>query len=206
VVPSTIERRRSVPVLGGPAPSGAELEVMLRAAACAPDHGRLRPWRFVVVAGARRVEFGEVLALAYLRRCARAGVVAAPERVATETRRLTRAPLVVAVGARLVEGKIGRDAQLAAVAAATQNLLLAATELGYGSMWRSGEACGDDTVKEALGLRPADTLVGFVYLGTPLRQVPPSADRSLDGLVSEWTGAGLRPWRVDGADPLAAAG
>ena len=77
--------------------------------------------------------------------------------------------------------------QFAAVAAAAQNVLLAATALGYGSMWRTGDPAYDPRVKTALGLGEHDAVVGFVYLGTPhegdARQ-PRQPD--LDGLVVRW--------------------
>jgi nitroreductase len=176
--------RRSAPRLAAPGPSATELAAMLTAAAAAPDHGRLRPWRFTVFSGAERARFGEVLAEALRRRDPDADEI----RLAKERGRLERAPVVVAVAAAVTHDcAVPAAEQVAAVHAATQNLLLAATALGYGSMWRTGVACTDPYVRTALGLAPADVLVGYVYLGTVYTDLPPRPEPSLDGVVRTWT-------------------
>jgi nitroreductase len=180
--------RRSVGRLQAPGPSDEDLRRILEAAAAAPDHGSLRPFRFVVLAGSAKDRFGEVLASAYLARCRAGGVDPIPAKEEKERTKLGRAPVVVVVGAARVadDGKIPFAEQEDAAAAACQNALLAATALGYGSMWRTGDPAYDPMVKEALGLSPDDAIVGFLYLGTagaaPERRVP-----DLDGLVTEWT-------------------
>jgi nitroreductase len=178
-----VAARRSAPRLAAPGPSATELDAMLRAAAAAPDHGRLRPWRFTVFTGPERARFGEVLAEALRRRDPGAEGAA----LAKERRRLERAPTVVAVAAHITACAVTPAEQLAAVHAATQNLLLAATALGYGSMWRTGIACTDPHVRASLGLTPADALVGFVYLGTAPVDPPPRPAPSLDGVVRTWS-------------------
>jgi len=167
-----IHTRRSHGRLVEPAPHGAELEALLAAAAAAPDHGRLRPWRFYTLAGDTKDAFGQVLADAYRRRCEFEGVEPDETKLTKERTKLGRAPLVVVAGCVPVEGPIPEIEQLLATAAAVQNLLIAAIALGYGSMWRTGEPAYDPTVKEALGLAPEDTIVGFIYLGTPLGTTP----------------------------------
>jgi nitroreductase len=188
-VTSTMRRRRSTPRLTDPAPGRDQIEWLLTAAVMAPDHGRLKPWRFVVFEGEARRSFGEVLAAGYRRRCVAGGVAVQPSRVAVERARLTRAPLVIAVGARVTPGNITRDAQVCAVAAAAQNLLLAATDLGYGTMWRSGAACSDGGVKAELGLLSDDVLLGFLYIGTVAADPPPRPEPSLAGVVRWWSPA-----------------
>jgi nitroreductase len=181
-------RRRSIGRLTEPAPTDAELEQLLRAAAAAPDHGELRPWRFVVLRGEAKESFGEVLAEAYLRRVERAGGASEPAKLAKERTKLNRAPLVVIVAAIHVhDDKIPWDDQVGSAHAAAQNLLLAATALGYGSMWRTGDPVFDPYVKAAVGLREHDAIVGFLYVGTPHEggEKPPR-DPDLDGLVVEW--------------------
>ncbi|HEX2040105.1 MAG TPA: nitroreductase [Acidimicrobiales bacterium] len=177
-----IFERRSISRLVEPAPSDEELRLMLSAAAAAPDHGELRPWRFVVLRGAAKDRFGEeVFVPAYLARCADP----VPGAVEKERTKLSRAPLVVVVAAvRRESDAIPWEEQYAGAAAAVQNLLLAATALGYGSMWRTGEQAYDPRVKAALGLREEDAVVGFVYLGTvPEGKEKPPREPDLDGLV-----------------------
>jgi nitroreductase len=183
-------RRRSIGRLTDPAPTATELDTMLRAAAAAPDHGELRPWRFVVLRGEAKEAFGNVLADAYLRRVAAAGGQPEPAKLAKERTKLNRAPLVVIVCAVHVhDDKIPWADQVGSAHAAAQNLLLAATALGYGSMWRTGDPVFDPHVKRAVGLTEHDAIAGFVYLGTPHEGGwKPPHEPSLDGLVEEWAG------------------
>jgi nitroreductase len=188
-----MRRRRSTPRLTDPAPDRDQIESILAAAVTAPDHGRLKPWRFVVFEGDARLAFGDVLAAGYRRRCAAGDTPALESRVETERARLTRAPLVIAVGARIVPGNVTRDSQVCAVAAAVQNLLLAATELGFGTIWRSGAACTDDEVKAALGLLGDDVLLGFLYIGTIVADPPRRTEPSLAGVVRWWSPTPVQP-------------
>jgi nitroreductase len=166
--------RRSIGRLIEPAPSPEELTLLLSAACAAPDHGEARPWRFVVFTGDDRAAFGEVLAQAVREDAAAAGIE--PERRLLDKApgRFLRAPMVVAVLCRMQARRVPQAEQRDAVAAAAQNLLVAATALGYGSMWRTGESATSPTVKRALGLGPDDAIVGFVYLGT----VPPDEGKA----------------------------
>jgi nitroreductase len=160
--------RRSISRLVEPGPGAGEVELLLAAAAAAPDHGELRPWRFVVVRGegAGR-DFGEVFAEAYELRVARAEGDVVPAKLDKERTKLGRAPLVIAACACHVhDTKIPWIEQQLAVAAACQNILLAATALGYGSMWRTGDNAYDDHIKAALGLGEHDSIVGFLYIGS----------------------------------------
>ena len=193
---TAIHTRRSRPVLTDPAPSSDEMEAMLAAAVAAPDHGRHRPWRFVVIRGAGRKAFGEVLAEVYRESAARRkdadedGDGEQPDPAAEDRERAKpmRAPVIIAVAcAAGGDEKVPHGERLAAVAAATQNLLLAATALGYGAMWRTGAPARSAAVREALGFGAGDDITGFVYLGSiPCDQELPPAHRDLDGLVREW--------------------
>lgn len=184
-------RRRSIARLHEPAPTDDELQTMLRAAAAAPDHGELRPWRFVVLRGANKDAFGGVLADAYVARVGEDGGEPVPAKLEKERTKLGRAPVVVVVAAmHRHHDKITWDDQLGSAYAAAQNLCLAATAFGYGSMWRTGKPTSDPRVKRALGLSDHDAVVGFVYIGT----IPPGCEKephdpSLDGLVVEWAPA-----------------
>jgi nitroreductase len=164
---TSILSRRSTSILVDPGPDSTELHTMLTAAIHAPDHGRCQPWRFVVLTGEDKAAFGLVLEKAYLVRCENHDEKPNPDQQLRERNRLNRAPVVVTVICRPSRSdKIPRSEQRAAVAAATQNLLLAATALGYGSIWRTGPAAIDSTVKESLGVGIGESIEGFVYLGT----------------------------------------
>ena len=84
--------------------------------------------------------------------------------------------------------KIPWEERRLSTAAAVQNLMLAATSLGYGSMWRTGDVVGDPVVKDALGLATDEDIIGFVYLGTPEEgATPPPHEPDVEGLLTEWT-------------------
>ena len=161
-----IALRRSTGRLTEPAPTAAQLSTLLDAAACAPDHGTLRPWRFIVLEAEAKDDFGAVLADAYLERCRADGTEPVPAKLDKERTKLGRAPMVVVVAIEPVAGSIPTIEQVSAAAAATQNILLAATALGLGSMWRTGDPCYDPKVRAALGLSETALMLGFVYLGT----------------------------------------
>jgi nitroreductase len=157
-----IRTRRSVGrVSQEPIPREA-IEELLRAAGSAPNHRLTAPWRFIVLTGAARAEVWD---------------------------RLERAPVVVACvvhpGDDPVEAREDRDA----VAAAIQNMLLAAHARGLGAMWRTGAAVDDPEVRGALGLADREAVVGFVYIGRllapPSEQGPPR--RPVEELTS-WRG------------------
>lgn len=163
--------RRSIPRLTDPGPDEDELALLLSAAVAAPDHGEARPWRFIVFRGKQRDHFGAVLAAAAHRRASETGEVLSDELADKERRRFLRAPVVVAVVCRTQQRRVLPAEQRDAVAAATQNLLVAATARGWGSVWRTGDAATSPVVRDALGLAPNDDIVAFVYLGT----TPPEA-------------------------------
>ena len=139
--------RRSVGLLQEPAPDGADLDLILDAGLRAPDHGRLKPWRFVIIRGDARLAYGEKLAEAVaLRDPANAATLA--ERYRAWVR---RTPMLIAVGAVVKPGNIPEIEQLLAAGAAAMNMLNAAHMLGYGAMWVTGPNSYDPNVNRLLG-------------------------------------------------------
>jgi len=184
-----IKSRRSISRLSPPAPTAAELHLILDAAACAPDHGSLRPWRFIVLQDEAKNAFGPVLAAATEAEYRDRGQEPEPAKVQKDLTKMDRAPLVVVVVCEYQPNeKIPRSEQHAAVVAAAQNACLAATDLGYGSMWRTGPNAYNPHVKAALGVGEDNDIVGFLYLGSVEegRTKPPNQP-DLDGLVTHWT-------------------
>jgi len=147
-----------------PGPDDAALERILAAGACAPDHGRLRPWRFIVIRGQARERLGEVFVEALARRQPDAPETA----IEQERTRPLRAPLLIAVAARVApqHPKIPEIEQILSAAAAAQSILIAAHAEGFGAKWLTGANAYDDLVKRALGLAPDDRLLGFIHVGT----------------------------------------
>jgi nitroreductase len=182
---SALSTRTSPVELGEPAPDDAAVETMLAAAVAAPDHGRLKPWRFIAVRGAALARLGEVMATAL-----RAREPDAPEAaIAKERQKPLRAPLILVAAARpIASPKIPAVEQIVAVGAAAQNILLAAHALGFGAMWRTGAPAYDPAVKTALGLAATDEIVGFLYLGTA-RKTPAIVGREAPrASFVEWSG------------------
>ncbi len=175
--------RRSPARFSEPAPDDTALDTMLQAAMRAPDHGKLKPWRFIVLRGEARKRFGDVMAEAMKRR----EPDAPPNMIEREREKPLRAPLIVVLAAAIKEGhKIPVIEQLLAAGAAAQNVMLAAHALGFAAAWKTGAPAYDNYVKEALGLTPADAIIGFLYLGTPA--APPAAlpTPALADFVRSW--------------------
>jgi nitroreductase len=172
-------------MLGEPAPDGPALEAILRAGASAPDHGRLRPWRFLIIRGAARERLGEVFAEALRRRRPDADA----EMLDKERAKPLRAPLIIAVAAAVQKGhKIPEVEQILSAGAAAQNALLAAHAQGFGGHWITGDPAYDPHVKAALGLGPEDALAGFLYLGGLRGTPPPARHADFAEHTAEWTG------------------
>jgi nitroreductase len=162
--------RQSIPkVKPDPVPRPL-VERLLDAAVQAPNHHRTRPWRFVVLTGEARNRLGEVMAQAYQNR--EPDVM--EQALDVERARPLRAPVLIAVGVDRPENeKVVEVENIAAAAAAVQNLLIAATQLGLAAMWRTGSAAYDPDVKCFLGFSPDQHLIGFIYIGYPETERPP---------------------------------
>ena len=178
--------RESALKLEPPGPDSAALDAIFQSAVRAPDHGRMRPWRFVVIPEDKRTSFGDLMADCMQRR----EPTASPEMLQRERDKAMRAPIIVVAAARVQKGaKIAEVEQLAAAVAATQNIMLAANAQGYGAMWKTGAPAYDATVKQALGLAPDDDIVGFIYLGKQVGGGIQAPRPAAAEYVSVWTGA-----------------
>ncbi|MDH4871175.1 nitroreductase family protein [Pseudomonas sp. BN515] len=155
--------RVSLARLQAPAPDAAQREVLFRAALRAPDHGYLRPWRFLSIEGAAREKLGELFVSAVLAKDPQA-----PEAATTKARNMPmRAPLMVVVIAKLQAGhKVPEMEQLLSAGCAAHSILLAAHAQGLGAIWRTGDLAYDRTVAAGLGLAENERVVGFLYLGS----------------------------------------
>jgi nitroreductase len=173
----------SAPFLAAPAPDAAQLDEILTIAARVPDHGKLAPWRFIVFRGDAGRQAGELLAALY----AQKNPAADPRQVEEERARLARAPLVVAVVSRAApHPKIPEVEQLLSAGNAAMNVVLASHALGFAAQWTTGWIAYDADAGRILGLKPGETFVGFVHIGT---STAPAADRprpALAEVVSEW--------------------
>ncbi len=145
-------------------PPRALIEKLLSAAVQAPNHYKVRPWRFVVLTGEARNKLGDVFAASQLERHPDF-----PQEAFDKCRSIPlQAPVVIAVGVdKPTEPKVLEIENICAVASACQNLLLAAHALGLGAKWRTGEWARDAKVKEFLGFSADQHIVAFIYVGYP---------------------------------------
>lgn len=180
--------RRTVPQvkMAGPGPDPEQLARILAAGAAAPDHGKLRPWRFLVVEGEARARLGEL----FVRGLLAADPAASPAEIEKQRTAPLRAPLLIVVVARVDrrQGKIPEIEQIASTAAAAQNILLAAHAMGFAGKWSTGKNAYDPTIRAGLGVGPGEHIVGFLYIGSYGQPQEPSPRPELTSLVARWSG------------------
>ncbi|MGQ0801734.1 MAG: nitroreductase family protein [Pseudomarimonas sp.] len=182
-----LNQRRSCPsrLLGEPGPDADTVDRWLRAAVRVPDHGKLSPWRFLLIRGEARLRLGEKLAHTLESRDSTTSEAA----LAKERARFANAPLIVAVIGRLVQGhKVPVCEQLLSAGCVCYSLLLAASADGFAGQWLTGWAAYDTTIAAALGLATDEAVVGFIHVGTP-REMPAERERPrIEDRVAEWQG------------------
>jgi nitroreductase len=177
--------RESALKLESPGPSAGELERIFESAVRAPDHGRLRPWHFVVIGEEQRAAFGALMADSLRRRDA----TVSDAELQRERDKAFRAPMIVAVAAKVRKGhKIPEIEQIASASAAAQTIMLAAPALGYGAVWKTGAPAYDPAVKTALGLTEDDDIIGFLYIGTRVGGSSPVPRPVARDFVTTWAG------------------
>lgn len=174
---TALHNRVSMPRLAGPAPTTEQQEALFQAALRAPDHARLRPWRFLVVEGQGLERLGELFATAALARTGdpnAVDVLRAPSLP-------QRAPMIIiAISSPVAHPKVPEIEQDMSCAVAVGNMLVAAHALGLGAVWRTGEPAYDPLIREGLGLQAHEKIVAYLYVGqsmTPDRVAPELVSR-----------------------------
>jgi nitroreductase len=180
---SCIHERRSIGKVTADAPPAELIRQILAAGTWAPNHHLTEPWRFFVLTGEAREGLGEAMgaAAAHL-----AGDPEAGERArAKAVGKPLRAPYVIAIAVEPDPGSPEIE-EIAATAAAAQNMLLAAHALGLGAIWRSGELTFTPEVHEYFGLSERGQMLGFLYIGYPAMEPPRRQRRSVDDVAAWW--------------------
>ena len=140
------------------------IDKILAAAVQAPNHYKVRPWRFAVMTGASREKLGEVMAQS----TKAAHPEATEEELQKDRVKPLRAPVVIAVAVDKPGLTKAKEIEnVCATAAAAQNMLLAAHALGLAAMWRTGPSATDPIIKQFFGWEPDQHLIGFIYVGYP---------------------------------------
>ena len=168
--------------LEAPGPDSAQLEQLMHAAAAAPDHGRLMPWRFVLVPEDKRGLLAEAFAAALVERDPSAGETEMEQ----AGEKAFRGPLLLLAVSRLgrAEPDIPSQERLVSLGCAIQNLLLAAQALGYGCGLASGQAMGSTALRTLFRLVPGEEAVCFVSVGTVRKCRPPTERPQLTHILA----------------------
>jgi len=188
-MPDTLElllKRRSIVAAGlkEPGPDDDQLKTLLRIAARVPDHGKLAPWRFIIFQGQARADFGQKLVEITKHNTPDTS----EERCDLEANRFMRAPLVIAVvSAAEPHVKIPQWEQVLSAGAVCQNLVVAATAMGFGVQWITEWYAYDEAVGAALRLRSHEKIAGFIYIGSSDVVAEDRKRPDLDQLITHWS-------------------
>ncbi len=165
-------RSASPKAMGEPGPTPEQLSEILKAAVRVPDHGKLTPWRFILFEGTARAKFGDAMAARWRELHPEHG----DESLNFQREMFLRAPVVIAVISKAApHPKIPEWEQLLSAAAVCQNMLIAATALGFACAWNTDWIAYDAGMAKVMGLSLQERVAGFVYLGAataPLEDRP----------------------------------
>jgi nitroreductase len=156
--------RRSVKPreMQGPGPSAEQIDTLLTIGARVPDHGKLAPWRFLVIEGEARERAGAIVAAVF----ARKNPGASEDDRAKAARAFLEAPLVIAVVSVVrPHPKVPPWEQELSAGASCMAIVTAATAMGFGANWLTGWFAFDRDVLAGLGLAPEEKLAGFIHIG-----------------------------------------
>ena len=176
-----LARRRSASAgsLTAPGPDAGELHALLRLAARVPDHGKLSPWRFIILEGSDKIAF--VAALEAI-----AAGRADSEKLAAALFKIRQPPLTVTVISRVTPNKIPDWEQQLSAGAVCMSLLIAAQAMGYGANWITDWYAYDTAVDALLGLAPGERVAGYVHLGAPAEPPLERVRPDLDAITTRW--------------------
>lgn len=174
-------RSRPAKTLTTPVPDRAALQPMLQAAARTPDHGKLEPWRFIVL------EHGALQRLASLAQSRGEALGLEPEQIAKARAQYRDAHLAVAViSAPKASPKVPQVEQVYSAGAACLALLNAALASGWGANWLSGWASHDpEFLREGFDLNEGEAIAGLIHIGTET-SAPPERPRPNIGAITTW--------------------
>ncbi|MBS7537438.1 nitroreductase family protein [Ancylobacter lacus] len=181
-----LSTRRSLPLraLGAPGPTPDELETILTLAIRTPDHGRLAPWRLIVIEGEARSVLGERLDALY--------AVQNPDMAAGKgdmwRSYLLRAPVTVVVVSRPDRSsKVPEWNQILSAGALGMALTVAANAMGFVTQWLLKWPGRDPEAAALLGVEAGERIAGFIHIGRPLEGAPERPRPALEAVVSRWT-------------------
>ena len=179
-----INSRRSMGNLDLPAPTHAQIETAIECAATAPDHKKLRPWRFIVTQGDARHELGNALVAAAQAKAVQEGETLSEKDIVKTQAMPLRAPVIITVVTKIqAHKKVPPFEQMLSAGAAVQNLILALKAQGFSTVWRTGLLCNEPAVKLYFDVGPDDYVTAFVYTGTSPKNEPARKPIDIESLV-----------------------
>lgn len=179
-----IKSRRSIGNLTIPAPKPSQIQAAIECAMTAPDHKKLRPWRFIVTEGQRRHSLGRALLAAAEAKAIREGG-SLDQKTAEKTLKMPlRAPTIITVVTQMqYHEKVPAFEQLLSAGAAVQNLILALKAQGFSTVWRTGPLANEPAVKSYFNVGAEDYITAFVYVGSSHCVMPDREDIQTTGFV-----------------------
>jgi len=176
-------KRVSCPRLESPAPSSDILDKVFQAGLRAPDHMLLRPWRYLIVQGDARGRLGELFCDAAI---SDSTDLTEAQREKYRAMPLRAPMLIIGIAENQVHKKVPVEEQIVSCGVGMGYMLLALQSEGFGGMWRTGPMAKHSVVKQGLGVQSHETLVGFLYVGTPKGELKPLPELKISNFFHEW--------------------
>lgn len=159
--------RQSNPFLSKPAPSEEQLSQILQAGMRVPDHANLSPWHFTIIKDDGLLKLGKI----YMEAAQQDN--ASQAKIDKAAKMPFRAPLIIMITTKYqTHEKVPHQEQLVSAGCSAHAMQMAAYGLNFGGMWRTGEYSYHPYVKEALGVDAENDIVGFLYIGTKIKELP----------------------------------
>lgn len=178
-----IQTRNSVPLLTDPAPTSEEMSEVYKGALRAPDHARLRPWKFIEVRGDSR----DKLAKIFIDTATALNSDLSENEISKLEKAPHRAPMVIILAANIKEHpKVPEIEQIISLGAAAQNILLGIHEIGYSAVWRTGNMAFNPEITKFLGLEENFKIIGYLYVGTSTGKEKPIPELKIQDFLEVW--------------------
>ena len=182
---TALHTRNSVNLLSEPGPNPDQLQNIIKAGLRACDHRSLTPWKFLLIEGDARHQFGQLMVAA--KEASDKRPISAELATKIQSKPLRAPSILVDVAAIQEHKSVPEIEQVLSAVAAAQMMMTAAHAQGIGAIWRSGSIMFTQEMRDGLNLASTDQIVGFIYLGTP-KAVKPLPTLEVDSFLERWTG------------------
>ena len=178
-----LQTRNSIPFLTEPAPTSEQMQEIYKGALRAPDHARLRPWKFIEVRSSSR----EKLANIFISASKKLNDNLDDEDIDKLRNAPLRAPMIIVLAANIKEHpKVPKIEQIISLGASAQNILLGLHDMGYGAVWRTGKLAFNPEITHEIGLEDNFEIIGYLYVGTSTGKEKPIPELDVNEFVDVW--------------------